>query len=560
MNPSDALAVAERQFESAPGVVQFDPHVQDVLGREYVVHGQQQYRGLSIYPHSVVVTVASDASVKVDGHPLIELREMSVVPRLSVVRAVSAAFRHIRNGGTERCHTPHPPRFANRRYRPSIVSAFPMPNRPTVLSRGPFGEPVQANLVIHRDTRRLAWLVWMYVEHIADYTTVIAANGEHAGEVLYCAVEAASAICSAHVYLFNPDEGQPVEILFPRPIADYPAGIRPGTNFREWVESDRALGNNVKTLFGNQNPKARLTAGGPAGKRFVTAVGSDDEKAVNAFFLCNFAHDFFSLIGFDEKDGNFQAENFSGEGQGGDRLLVNVVQAARGEANVRAQNDGTRVELTLGKWSDSGKHTALDADIVLHEFAHGVSQRLVGGKQKKDALKEPQSLALGEAWSDYFAITIQNFYRTTPRFTFGAYVSQHASGVRPDPAAPVPYDQFNGHFGMLGTPPFDEQHAAGAVFAAALIRMQEELRALLGAVAGHEAGWRLVIASLKKLAANPNFLDARNKILECVPTLALPGTAAIEAAIRSAFARHGLGANARCNGTSLSGAQPDFNP
>jgi extracellular elastinolytic metalloproteinase len=559
MEDIEALTVAERHV-AREGEVQFDPHVHEGLGGMRIVHGQQQYRGLSIYPHSIVVRIAADGRIASDGDAFLPVAHVPTVPRIDARKAVLAAYGHVRDGTGSRCHTPHAPRFVGRRYRPTVVASFPMPNRPTVLTPGPFGEPVQANLVIARESVRLAWVVSLYVRRVADFTIVVAASGEDAGRVLYCAVEAASVVCTGNVYRFNPDEEPSVEMRFPRPFGDYPAGIRPTADFPDWVESNRAIGNNVETLFENQSPKIRLTPGGPEGRRFVTATGSDDEQVINGFFLCNFAHDFFSLVGFGEKDGNFQQTNFSGDGKDGDRLVLSIVDDAQGDANLRAQNDGKPVELTLGTFdAPNGQPTALDADIVLHEFAHGVSQRLVGGKGKKGALLEAQSVALGEAWSDYFAITIQNSYRAAPRFTFGAFASQNPNGIRPTMPNAVPYDQFQAHFGMLGTPPFDEQHGAGTVFAAALIRMQTELQALLGKEIGDETGWKLVIHSLKALAANPTFLDARDEILRAIPELQMPAqTVAIEATIRGAFARFGMGRNARCNSTAFSGITADF--
>src|SRR6185369_6351579 len=105
-----------------------------------------------------------------------------------------------------------------------------------------------------------------------------------------------------------------------------------------------------------------------------------------------------------------------------------------------------------------------------------------------------------------------------------------------------------------------EQHAAGAVFAAALIRMQNEMRGRLGDADGHIAGWRLVMASLKALGVNPTFIDARKAILDALPKLLPAQAAAIEPAIRDAFARFGLGRNARCINASFSGTTADFNP
>ncbi|HVR37914.1 MAG TPA: M36 family metallopeptidase [Thermoanaerobaculia bacterium] len=549
MDDARALSAAETQLRHAD--VQFDPHVQTTSGGSRIVHAQQQHRGLSIYPHSIVIEVAADGVITTSGDELLDTGAIDVVPLIGPEEAAAIAYDHLRSGSIEICHAPHEPRFERGRYKPRVVAAFPMPNRPTVIAAGPFAEPVQANLVIFRDTRTLAWLVWMYVDRVADFTIVVGASGDDAHAILYCAAESASAICSGKVYLFNPGEGQPVPMTFPRPLADYP--FAPTTAFRDWVDTNQLLGNNVETLLANKTPKLRAIASQAGPPQFIAAVNSEDEQIVNAFFLCNFLHDFFSLAGFGETDGNFQQQNFTG-GKGGDRLIVNVVRQAQGEANIRAQNDGTPVELSLGVWNGaSGKHTALDADIVIHEFAHGVSQRLVGGKLKKNALTEPQSVALGEGWSDYFAITIQNFYRPAPRFTFAAFASQKVNGVRPTPASAQSYDNLANGFGSLAQTPFQEQHVAGSIFASALIRMQTALITLLGKSNGNETGWRMVVDSLKRVPANPTFLDARDAILKSIPAQ-LPN---VEPLVRRAFADFGMGRNASCKNTSFKNIQAD---
>lgn len=546
MNNADALAAVERHFRSANAEFQVDPHVQRVLDG-HVVHAQQQYRGLSIYPHSVVIDIDADGRASASGDALLDVGDIDVVPQLSAEAAVSALYRHLRNGTGGICHTAHDPLFARGRYRPRVVSAFPTINRPTLLAPGPFDEPVQANLVIFRDTKELAWLVSSHVKGVADFTLVIRASGE--SDVLYCAAEAASA-CRANVYLFNAGEGAS-EVEFPRPLTDYPPGIRPANPFRAWLAAEQTIGNNVTMKLGNKDRFVRGVRDANGVLRFTPVPRSDDDKVVNAFFACNFMHDFFSLVGFDEEAGNFQQENFSLNGKAGDRLFVFVVSSAQGNANMRAQNDGQAAELTLGVWQNkddkpptAGHPTALDTQVIIHEYAHGVSQRLVGGQMKKSALLEPQSLALGEAWSDYFAITIQNFYRgAAPQYTFASFASKKARGARPHP-----YNAFVDDMRKFGTPPYDEQHGAGSIFAAALIKMHDDLAAQN---IGPEVPWRLVVGSMKKLAANPNFLEARDKLLELAPP-------AIAGVIRAAFAKFGLGRNARTNGTSLKGFQADF--
>jgi extracellular elastinolytic metalloproteinase len=560
-----AIAATEAYLGSDASRVQLDPHVQETLAGEQVVHGRQQRHGIAVYPHSIVFRVSPDGTVTHSGHSFADVSNAQVIPALTAPAAVRRAYQHVRNGTGEICHTPHEPLLTDIGYRPSIYATFSMPSRPTVLTRGPFAKAPQAKLVITRDSGRLGWLVSMYVRGKVNFNIVIAATGRDAGALLYCGAEAASVVCTANVYRFNPAFEPAVEVTFPRPLSDYPANLQNGAfTIRDWVDQDRTLGNNVETLFGNQTPKLRLTLGGSKDKQFVSAVGSADEQVVNAFFLCNFAHDFFALLGFGEKEGNFQQKNFSHAGAGGDRLLLNIINGATGDANMQAQEDGSAAELTLGMFATpGGRSTALDADVVLHEYTHGVSQRLVGGRQDDDALVEPQSLALGEAWSDYFAVTIQNFYRQNDqRFAFAAYASNIEKGVRPTQASPTPYNLYThdtGNFGRLGTPPFNEQHAAGSIFAAALIEMQRQLCAILGFDAGHVAGWRLVVASLKTVPGNPTFIDARGEILKAVPLLNLD-TASITASVRDAFAKFGIGSGATCVSTSFSGVHADFNP
>jgi extracellular elastinolytic metalloproteinase len=560
---ADALAIAERHFGSGREI-QLDPHVHETFCGDHIVHGQQQHRGLSVFPHSFVITIAADGSIRRDGDDLLDVASVPVIPAIGPEQAVESALRHLRTGTGARCHTAHERLFRKVRYSPAVVAAFPMPNRPTVVTQGPFAEPVQLNLVLLSGERlALAWLITLVIDRVGDFTIAVSAAGRNAGKVLYCALEAASA-CRGTVYLFNPDEAGPVVIDFPRPVADYPAGIRPAS-FRNWVERDLPFGNNVEMLFGNQDPDTRATAIGGGNLEFRTTPGTPQELVVNAFYLCNWLHDFFSLIGFGEADGNFQEQNFSGLGRGKDRLRVNVLPEAHGNANMRAQNDGRTAELSLGVWRNAdgtrGRPTALDADIVIHEYAHGVSQRLVGGRLKQKALNEPQSLAMGEAWSDYFAITIQNHARPAPRFTFGAYSSRIPRGIRPTEADPAPYDQFDpqaAHFGRLGSAALREQHSAGSVFAAALIAMHTGLCNLLGRDAGQETAWKLVTDSLKKVKANPTFLEGREKLVESIRP-AHPQRTAIEAIVRGAFARFGMGRNATCRDTSFTNIQPDFN-
>lgn len=561
MDSHDALKVAEEYWRSA-GDVRLDPNVQHLLGGAYAIHGVQQYRGLSIYPRSVVTLVSADGQVTGSHDDLVRVDHIDIIPNIGSEQAAAAAFRHVQRGDNDTCHTPHAPVCQARGYRPRVRSRFAMPSRPTVLSKGPFDDLVQASLVVFADpaARGLAWLVRLHVKSVSDFTIVVAANGKKAGEILECTAVSTDAWV-ASIYPFSKGEPPRSDVTFPRPVADYPPGIRPDPSFpfRDWVADKQPQGNNVLTRIGTKNAKVPSVTQGST-RRFKPVAGSLEEQAIHAFHVCNFMHDFFSLIGFGERDGNFQQENFGVAGRAGDRLVVSVSKGSG--AHMRARDDGGPAEMTLGVWKNddpptSGNPTAFDAGVVIHEFAHGVSQRLVSGRLQQDALGRPQGLALGEAWSDYFAITILNFYRGVAsmprRFTFADYASKRPGGTRPHP-----YDAFPDTVRRLGTKPYDEQHGAGSIFAAGLIRMHETLRRAFGdddvnRATGQETAWMLVVDSMKQLHSDPSFIDARNALLQSNERLALPRAAEIEDAIRSAFAHFGMGRTASCANTSLTG-------
>ncbi len=66
-----------------------------------------------------------------------------------------------------------------------------------------------------------------------------------------------------------------------------------------------------------------------------------------------------------------------------------------------------------------------DGQVLFHEYAHGVSTRLVGGGTSTSCLGRIQSGALGEGWSDYYAASFFN----NP--VLGAYTGWNTSrGIR----------------------------------------------------------------------------------------------------------------------------------
>ena len=70
------------------------------------------------------------------------------------------------------------------------------------------------------------------------------------------------------------------------------------------------------------------------------------------------------------------------------------------------------------------RDSALENDIAIHEYQHGISNRLTGGASNADCLEEDISAGLDEGWSDAVAIFISrnNEHSRHSDVTIGDYV------------------------------------------------------------------------------------------------------------------------------------------
>src|SRR5439155_24031836 len=74
-------------------------------------------------------------------------------------------------------------------------------------------------------------------------------------------------------------------------------------------------------------------------------------------------------------------------------------------ANFGTPPDGFpgRMQMYIFSGANPRRDGDLDAEIVLHEYTHGLSNRRVGGGIGISAL---QSAGMGEGWSDFYAISL----------------------------------------------------------------------------------------------------------------------------------------------------------
>ncbi|HEX5780923.1 MAG TPA: M36 family metallopeptidase [Solirubrobacteraceae bacterium] len=177
--------------------------------------------------------------------------------------------------------------------------------------------------------------------------------------------------------------------------------------------------------------------------------------------------------------------------------------------------------------------SALDSTIVIHEYTHGISNRLTGGPANVGCLgnapTEPSGM--GEGWGDFLALALTQKpadTAETPRIlaayaTFGRGIrdSPYSTDLAVDPAT---YDRIK-----QATSP----HRVGWVWSSMLWDLHWKL--------GGDTAIQLVFDGMKIQPCVPGFVDARDAILVADE---LRNGGDNVCAIWQVFARRGLGAGA----------------
>lgn len=131
-------------------------------------------------------------------------------------------------------------------------------------------------------------------------------------------------------------------------------------------------------------------------------------STVQQFYVTNWYHDKLFALGFDEAAANFQQTNFSGNGTGGDRVLVDVQDGSgTNNANFATPPDGVSGRAQMFRFTGPtiDRDGGLDSEILIHELTHGTSNRLVGNGA---GLNWDPAGSMGEGWSDFYALSLLN--------------------------------------------------------------------------------------------------------------------------------------------------------
>ncbi len=534
----------------------------------------QTDRGIAAYDNVLYANVDRGGRLlNVGGAAISGLRVRSIVPRIDAAGALAAAKQEV--GG--RLGAPRARRGRG-------------PERPTAFTNGD-----TARLVLFSDgsATRLAWRLEVTGAHGLLYELVVdAASGERLKR------RSLTEFAAAQVYRNfpgAPNGGTPELVDLagdPSWLSQSAGNTRlSGNNAHAYVDADSVDGNGptagdleVPASGGDWEypivpfsvpsqtcaaPGCTWNANSP-----TTRTTNRKQAATQLFYLVNAYHDHLRdpPIGFTHAARNFELvdSDGSGPGVGGDPVMAETDNYANPDppaatstnnASMTTPPDGSSPRMQMFLFTNPSLNASDAADIVYHEYTHGLTNRSVGSGVGLDA---EQSSAMGEAWSDWYALDFLETQGLRPdtgangEMTLGAYLVP--GGFRTQgadcpvgaaaPACPGtgPGNRGGYTLGDLGSvePSGFEVHADGEIWLETLWDLRDQL--------GAATAERLVTGALRLSPNNPSILEERDAILLADQNAGGAGYAALW----SVFAGRGMGFSAATTSSAATTATEAF--
>jgi extracellular elastinolytic metalloproteinase len=334
----------------------------------------------------------------------------------------------------------------------------------------------------------------------------------------------------------------------------------------------------------------------------TTRDDNREQDGVQAFYFVNEFHDHLATtpIGFTDATDGFGPDLLGGDD---DPVIVNTNDGADTEdpdeagvfpdpdhvnnANMSTPPDGESplMQMYLFRYDETSNfpfrniNGGDDAATVWHEYTHGLSNRLVVHDDGSGATASPHAGAMGEAWSDWYALDL--LHRRSleledvagpGQVDIGVYSDAVLTSTRFEPADCTLADEADpicpggiggsgpggytfGDFGKVFVGP--EVHSDGEIWLQTLWDLRRALIAVHGPGLGADKAEQLVTQGMRLSPPEPSFLDMRNAILAA--EAGLPNTNADRGLIWDVFADRGMGFFAGVADSSDTSPAEDFN-
>jgi extracellular elastinolytic metalloproteinase len=513
----------------------------DILGTHHLTW-VQTVDGVPSWDHDLRAHVTADGRlIAITGSPSPGLSVPSVRPELEPKQAVASAYRAVGEGAT------------------AVGGQRRVSTGPTLNTTFASGE--DARLVLF-DTARGTRLAWRTTTFVAADEVDVSIVDDVTRQVLWRVnVTRSDATGTGQAWPAYPGANVPNAGGQQRPVTfpvengnalrgnnawaypdtnddDRPDGQVPASSGLEWDYPA-----SLETSDPSQNCSPSYPCSWDAGVPFSWQT-NEAQSTTQVFAFLNAFHDHLlaAPIGFTEAAGNFQTVNASGQGSGGDAVVANVLDGANTantpglpdrdhviNANMATLPDGEppKMQMYLFPATQLGTPSANggdDASVVYHEYTHGLSSRLVTLPDGTEALNSAQAGAMGEAWSDFYALDflVQEGYLVDgpgPDVFVGPYVGGGVPDLLRFEATDCPVGSSGalcaggsstgrggftyGDFGHVYLGP--EVHSDGEIWGQTLWDLRDAL--------GSDKTLMLLTRAMELSPPEPSFLDERNAIL-----------------------------------------------
>ncbi len=231
-------------------------------------------------------------------------------------------------------------------------------------------------------------------------------------------------------------------------------------------------------------------------------------------------------------------------------ITIPSVMVSMDHGNLLKANLPLNATLQNAGSPEPNRDSDLDSGVIIHEYGHGISNRLTGGPSTVSCLGNAEQM--GEGWSDWLALALTAAPGDTgpQRRGMGTYLVFQApdgQGIRPTPYStdlgvnPTTY----GDIGGLAIP-----HGVGYAWASMLWEVYWNLVDAYGfnpdiygdwTTGGNNLAVQLVIDGMKLQVCRPGFVDGRDAILMADQVLTGGENQCL---IWQGFAKRGLGYSA----------------
>ncbi|MEV6525815.1 M36 family metallopeptidase [Longispora sp. NPDC051575] len=501
-----------------------------VLRQEYVdIAGTrhlsfvQKVNGVTVFNNGLKAHIAKDGSlISLDGSPVASLPTGFAAPKLNATTARGAALKDV--GGN---------------------------------ADAPVAKDSTAQQVVFQTASgpRLAWQVSVRPSKDEHYLHVLDAE---TGQVLYRKSlinheadpnQAKASTWNNHPGALRGGDTQPTTLPGVAPGAKNLSGtyahVYLDLNNNDVADADEEVGPNAAGTFEYGFKNFIKVDGPPCSSHYQCSWNpavpgswrtNANQNAVQLSYFLGKFHDHLEggTVGFTREAGNFDARDgdaVQGEAMDGANTANGLPGGNANNANMDTPVDGTPPRMQMYLFYDDGNFNWLSgnsgdaADIVYHEYTHGLSNRLVVDANGMSTLGPVQAGSMGEAWSDWYAMDLlvkegsQPDRKNAADLRIGDYVGHGTDGIRTQPidckvgvvdaacpggARSGPGGFTYGDFGKIsaGGP---EVHADGEIWVETLWDLRCEV--------GSDVSESLVTRAMELSPSNPSFLDERNAIL-----------------------------------------------